>query len=161
MAICAESWQPRISIHAPREGGDSKDINTQFRDFAFQSTPPVRGGDRKSPLRRTKKPSFQSTPPARGATGYPGTQCLCAGISIHAPREGGDSKDINTQFRDFAFQSTPPVRGGDRKSPLRRTKKPSFQSTPPARGATHRPCPLGAVRYISIHAPREGGDSLI
>ena len=33
---------------------------------------------------------FQSTPPARGATMAIGNTFAGAGISIHAPREGGD-----------------------------------------------------------------------
>ena len=34
-----------------------------------------------------------------------------------------------------------------------------FQSTPPARGATIKSYLQGGFFYISIHAPREGGDS--
>ena len=33
-----------------------------------------------------------------------------------------------------------------------------FQSTPPARGATHVPRRVFRNCFISIHAPREGGD---
>ena len=58
----------RISIHAPREGGD---LHTDSWPIQYSS-------------------EFQSTPPARGATVI---QVLCGAeslISIHAPREGGD-----------------------------------------------------------------------
>ena len=44
---------------------------------------------------------FQSTPPARGATTH---DRLCTDnrlISIHAPREGGDSKDAQFYLRIF------------------------------------------------------------
>ena len=58
----------RISIHAPREGGDVK-----------MPTIP------KGILR------FQSTPPARGATAGRTGHATNNNISIHAPREGGDS----------------------------------------------------------------------
>ena len=34
-----------------------------------------------------------------------------------------------------------------------------FQSTPPARGATGRNYQKQAIPFISIHAPREGGDA--
>ena len=34
-----------------------------------------------------------------------------------------------------------------------------FQSTPPARGATAGNCLSGSGNHISIHAPREGGDT--
>ena len=57
----------RISIHAPREGGD-----------------PL------STIRTTPARPFQSTPPARGATGPSQGQLDPTKISIHAPREGGD-----------------------------------------------------------------------
>ena len=56
-------------------------------------------------------------------------------ISIHAPREGGDT--MAARLTD-------------------RQKK--FQSTPPARGATKRAKKCVSFFVISIHAPREGGD---
>ena len=49
--------------------------------------------------------SFQSTPPARGATaGGIGRRGGLGGISIHAPREGGDSKDAQFYLRIFDKQ---------------------------------------------------------
>ena len=78
----------RISIHAPREGGDVK-----------MPTIP------KGILR------FQSTPPARGATyrwQLMGNRFL---ISIHAPREGGDTIWTIMISASLIFQSTPPARG--------------------------------------------------
>ena len=79
----------------------------------FQSTPPARGATAPlyhghaalgisihAPARgatslfkvgKTSNALFQSTPPARGATGGPGYGIKSYnGISIHAPREGGD-----------------------------------------------------------------------
>ena len=101
-------------------------------------------------------------------------------ISIHAPREGGDSGYRRVRRKSEAFQSTPPARGATSVSaslvssmqfqstpPARgatdggglppRVRK--FQSTPPARGATPRELDALVSRWgISIHAPREGGD---
>ena len=57
----------KISIHAPREGGD---CITTFMKMAGRP--------------------FQSTPPARGATWWSTRSTALKGISIHAPREGGD-----------------------------------------------------------------------
>ena len=58
------------------------------------------------------------------------------GISIHAPREGGDDHEVFYQYQ-----------------------KSAFQSTPPARGATYVSLARELMRIkISIHAPREGGD---
>ena len=42
---------------------------------------------------RLRCAGFQSTPPARGATYLEISKKNGKSISIHAPREGGDSKD--------------------------------------------------------------------
>ena len=114
-----------ISIHAPREGGDSGSSVRRISEFYFNPRPP-RGGRR---LTCTHRPdikyfnprpprggrlqrhiamqhgaTFQSTPPARGATAI---QCFWSwglSISIHAPREGGDSKDAQFYLRIFDKQ---------------------------------------------------------
>ena len=44
---------------------------------------------------------FQSTPPARGATEKTQKWQQALNISIHAPREGGDSKDAQFYLRIF------------------------------------------------------------
>ena len=44
---------------------------------------------------------FQSTPPARGATDAIERRLQGLEISIHAPREGGDSKDAQFYLRIF------------------------------------------------------------
>ena len=78
---------------------------------------------------------FQSTPPARGATSGKPPKIQHKGISIHAPREGGDTKPV-CNVRCFG----------------------RFPSTPPARGATRDLLEKAKIMGISIHAPREGGD---
>ena len=78
---------------------------------------------------------FQSTPPVRGATFEPVLSVCRLGISIHAPRAGGDSGFYNMDCMDGIFQSTPPVRG-----------------------ATLCHSELSEAIEISIHAPRAGGD---
>ena len=50
---------------------------------------------------RPYKHGFQSTPPARGATIEAVATAYCPCISIHAPREGGDSKDAQFYLRIF------------------------------------------------------------
>ena len=57
------------------------------------------------------------------------------GISIHAPREGGDDITLSNTLKAQEFQSTPPARGATRKSSIVFSCI-GFQSTPPARGAT-------------------------
>ena len=91
-----------ISIHAPREGGDYFATDPREPDARFQSTPPARGATRGlAKIEKTPEPIFQSTPPARGATVQltQGEDDLI--ISIHAPREGGDSKDAQFYLRIF------------------------------------------------------------
>ena len=80
-------------------------------------------------------------------------------ISIHAPREGGDFEDDEIGAVYFIFQSTPPARGATKLTNPRISKYTKFQSTPPARGATFTSPVSEQIRPISIHAPREGGDS--
>ena len=125
---------------------------------------------------------FQSTPPARGATVVRCKDCKHSYISIHAPREGGDYRRHRISSAERLFQSTPPARGatpsgyrsrpyppyfnprpregGDLKGKQKGKVVDVFQSTPPARGATYSTHPkISSHHPISIHAPREGGDS--
>ena len=74
----------------PREGGDTNSIAYLYECLEFQSTPPARGGDSKNGKKLGEIMVFQSTPPARGATQQFVHKRSIVGISIHAPREGGD-----------------------------------------------------------------------
>ena len=124
-----------ISIHAPREGGDiRRDRHRPNRD-KFQSTPPARGATTKGVADMACN-LFQSTPPARGAT-------------LRPPRRAGQRPDFNPR----------PPRGGRRCVFPVPGEPPIFQSTPPARGATQRHYSRSPSTFISIHAPREGGDA--
>ena len=169
-----------ISIHAPREGGD--EVLGMGHQVApqFQSTPPARGATAGHRVRVGGQLDFNPRPPRggrqRGGQGYDQADNFnprpprggrragdvltlqVAGISIHAPREGGDPKACCRTCASFVFQSTPPARGATaRLRPWRcaasdfnprppRGGRPAagpgsfrcliFQSTPPARGAT-------------------------
>ena len=125
----------QISIHAPREGGDSVVFALTFKLIHFNPRPP-RGG------RRCSAPY----------NGYP------ASISIHAPREGGDRNRWRISLFPGYFNPRPP-RGGRQLLSCPMMHPIRFQSTPPARGATAAQLPDDASDQISIHAPREGGDS--
>ena len=156
MMKSSRTW---ISIHAPREGGDF------FFLYLYANLV-----------------KFQSTPPARGATMFLRRGPVKLKISIHAPREGGDNQFKVRKQGTHRFQSTPPARGATCLFLLLILSHGIFQSTPPARGATITPKrpmtiyghfnprpPRGGRRGpqrqgkcqepISIHAPREGGDS--
>ena len=146
-----------ISIHAPREGGDVK-LCAITSHNVISIHAPREGGDSRPPA-----------PPA------------ATGISIHAPREGGDLAYCCTCAEDSLFQSTPPARGAtterlpELRAVLHFNPRPprggrqffeicglggSYFNPRPPRGG--RLCGTGgraARTEISIHAPREGGDS--
>ena len=79
---------------------------------------------------------FQSTPPARGGDRPYLRLGLGEGISIHAPREGGDNHDA-ARAGCPCISIHAPREGGD----------------------TSTPFSVVMMADISIHAPREGGDS--
>ena len=68
--------------------------------------------------------------------------------------QGGD-------FIGGIFQSTLPARGATHRWRELRKTQSLFQSTLPARGATVKVLRVSALDLISIHAPREGSDSLM
>ena len=104
-------------------------------ELHFNPRPP-RGGRRvRCGTSPQEKLEFQSTPPARGATRWSIQSISIIGISIHAPREGGDHSDAVSLLRQSQISIHAPREGGDRSS-----------------SSGHR------TRIISIHAPREGGD---
>ena len=82
-----------------------------------------------------------------------------ADISIHAPREGSDGVNLMQGLSIGIFLSTLPARGATCQVFL---LPPSsiFLSTLPARGATGVAIGAAEHRVISIHAPREGSDTL-
>ena len=57
--------------------------------------------------------SFQSPPPARGATVFMAALLTSLGISIHAPREGGDSGYQYEDLRLVVISIHAPREGGD------------------------------------------------
>ena len=146
-----------ISIHAPREGGDQS-LGGVFVNLSISIHAPREGGDVEGKARATERL-----------------------ISIHAPREGGDCGFLKSPVYSLIFQSTPPARGATSRQFIKQADYFTFQSTPPARGATLFYCPIYGTainfnprpprggrpgrhraaspgRWISIHAPREGGD---
>ena len=100
----------------------------------FNPRPP-HGGRLEDFVEKEVKIVFQSTPPARGATHVLPAATVTYGVSIHAPRTGGDH-----------------LRQRRRRCVIR------FQSTPPARGATGKEGRCLLLIDVSIHAPRTGGD---
>ena len=61
--------------------------------YEFQSTPPARGATRGVPHGERGEPHFNPRPPRGGRPDVDKAYSNGIVISIHAPREGGDSKD--------------------------------------------------------------------
>ena len=79
-------------------------------------------------------------------------------ISIHAPRVGGDTEEPSVIAFGVRFQSTPPVWGATWQDGAGVITGNYFNPRPPCGG---RPKLMGheiVRRFISIHAPRVGGD---
>ena len=124
-----------ISIHAPREEGDGFVMTVSIMLLYFYPRPP-RGGRPIKPAKPESCSKFLSTPPARRAT------------INHAANLGRPSN----------FYPRPP-RGGRQWQKYQPKPKNQFLSTPPARRATDDISVLSKALSISIHAPREEGDS--
>ena len=145
-----------ISIHAPREGGDSADQRgAQLLPISIHA--PREGGDYNTLTGLSLTAQFQSTPPARGATGALFWRMVKSDISIHAPREGGDEGQASRIVHLLTISIHAPREGGDSVLAAARPNPTEFQSTPPARGATNAEVHIYRFVTISIHAPREGG----
>ena len=104
-----------ISIHAPREGGDSSANRCRSCWIHFNPRPP-RGGRRPSTtISSSIRADFNPRPPRGGRQSTKKTPPKKLRISIHAPREGGDDfPEKSCIFIDEVFQSTPPARGATR-----------------------------------------------
>ena len=102
-----------ISIHAPREGGDFPSWLLFLYASEFQSTPPARGATENVVGAFSSNKDFNPRPP-RGGRRNKLNNGDGAGlvISIHAPREGGDT--LKKQFRQIVLISIhAPREGGD------------------------------------------------
>src|ERR1022692_2786047 len=123
----------KVSIHAPRAGGDSA-YQQAWAPQPVSIHAPRRGGDVAWGVVKAPSGMFQSTPPARGATQPLRHNRQNPPVSIHAPRAGGDHMGWSV-LRPARVSIHAPRAGGDAGAvdPARVTL---FQSTPPARGAT-------------------------
>ena len=103
--------------------------------------------------------AFQSTPPARGATAQARPQRRGREISIHAPREGGDTTLKNAGLQAATISIHAPREGGDA-TPTGQAQRSPISIHAPREGGDWYSYPVEIdPRTISIHAPREGGDT--
>ena len=123
----------------------------------FNPRPPC-GGRQTAVLPAKRGERFQSTPPVRGAT-----QPLGHGGGVGKdfnPRPPCGGRRFYSLFPRCDFNPRPPC-GGRRSSQQKTLPSRRFQSTPPVRGATNKGNTPGGKKYISIHAPRAGGDQFL
>ena len=90
-----------ISIHAPREGRDRHGSHGNDKVRYFNPRAP-RGARQHQQKMIFPQKQFQSTRPARGATRDIPHWHAVLKISIHAPREGRDSKSEQISLHIFA-----------------------------------------------------------
>ena len=122
----------------------------------FLSTPSARRATRGEACRPLHG-EFLSTPSARRATTERFSAAIPAQISIHALREEGDRKLLQTSSVLHYFYPRPP-RGGRPRTVPSLALMILFLSTPSARRATYIKVVNERIQTISIHALREEGD---
>ena len=167
-----------ISIHAPREGGDPRKLNTNAGCSRYFNPRPPRGGRPRSapsiirshnfnprPPRggrlftkfRTDvlAGTFQSTPPARGATRQWSESSGGGDISIHAPREGGDLASLVLYQRCW-ISIHAPREGGDLAEIITAMGDSDFNPRPPRGGRRYRRNLPPAYANFNPRPPRGG-----
>ena len=127
-----------ISIHAPREGGDSASRSLYTPSAIFQSTPPARGATPAVPGADDDSDSSVHAPREGGDHSILRLLNDRPNISIHAPREGGDQKQhTQEQHTSNNFNPRPP-RGGRRPGPSQPGRPQDFNPRPPRGGRLYR-----------------------
>ena len=150
-------WLSRFNSRTP--GGVRREPPTEGRGAKkFQFTHPGRGATCISSLLDLFWEGFQFTHPGRGATQGNCLRGARVKVSIHAPREGCDTildKAIEAQTE---FQFTHPGRGATSLHSYPNGGQARFNSRTPG-GVRHAlQAIIFTMRYVSIHAPREGCD---
>ena len=98
-----------ISIHAPREGGDSGTC-PHWRDCCYFNPRPREGGDMAATAEGASAAVFQSTPP-RGGRPFQDARPGAIFNFNPRPREGGDVVQRKMQDFPLAISSHAPARG--------------------------------------------------
>ena len=152
-------WSMSISIHAPREGGDSR-MYTLSAASKISIHAPREGGDGGINYPPPYKEDLNPRPPRGGRRFVRIVSLSLPIISIHAPREGGDPEYGYVLGGCHGISIHAPREGGD--NAARRTSEEvhHFNPRPPRGGRRPGLGPCAIALRISIHAPREGGDAI-
>ena len=130
-----EAWT--FQSTPPRGGATRLFPRTLQTTSDFNPRPPREGGDNGLIVGSLHFILFQSTPPAKGATHHSRTHGVHRGISIHAPREGGDLLTCFHSPVRSDFNPRPP-RGGRLGRSENSSSAVNFNPRPPRGG--RRPC---------------------
>ena len=102
----------RISIHAPREGGDRTNrVPALHQEISIHA--PREGGDKRIQLDAFIRADFNPRPPRGGRLLERSHQGGARPISIHAPREGGDREALDRLADALRISIHAPREGGD------------------------------------------------
>ena len=149
----------RISIHAPREGGDLRFQADGPGLIIFQSTPPARGATASHLLCNSCCSYFNPRPPRGGRRSVCAPRYGCAYFNPRPPRGGRPHESQHRRNTHYHFNPRPP-RGGRRAERVYKEPDGYFNPRPPRGGRQPVGVERGEVVNISIHAPREGGDTM-
>ena len=150
-----------ISIHAPREGGDRGSGLIQAFLILISIHAPREGGDPEPKSSLPFSRYFNPRPPRGGRP-----DCIAdvladtTEISIHAPREGGDNR-MDHALYSKGISIHAPREGGDGRVTVSTKPPPYFNPRPPRGGRLSPSGQRSEILAISIHAPREGGDTAL
>ena len=132
----------RISIHAPRVGGDGFGRRrAPVRRRRFQSTPPVWGATIGAAMDGTPLFHFNPRPPCGGRPLSSSLQVTSATFQSTPPVWGATASSRDKSVCGNDFNPRPPC-GGRHRHRVRLHQGVAFQSTPPVWGAT-----LGAIGF--------------
>ena len=153
-----DNTETKISIHAPREGGDVN-FGIEKKVYYYFNPRPPRGGRLPAAVPAQADVDFNPRPPRGGRLGCGSWNRTSSLFQSTPPARGATKHGQKQRPGQRNFNPRPP-RGGRLYSTFTPRFAALFQSTPPARGATNREATPCGVKGISIHAPREGGDLL-
>ena len=146
-----------ISIHAPREGGDTACTSRCTCRPYFNPRPP-RGG-RRAPKDAGRHPGHFNPRPPRG--GRPARAKYLQSLSLFqsTPPARGATLSALTCGPSPAYFNPRPPRGGRPLMAELRSRRKHFNPRPPRGGRRPHLKQIVPQTHISIHAPREGGDA--
>ena len=132
---CTIRW--RISIHAPREGGDRKKSTPTEAKKEFQSTPPARGATT-PPMRNSWRHLHFNPRPPRGGRPLSAAKSYVSLYFNPRPPRGGRRLRIRYVLAVYRISIHAPREGGDRALRMGSALVSNFNPRPPRGGRPPR-----------------------